>query len=313
MRNSDTTLINYLAAARAAQQQGAYDRRDLYLKSAIEDNPDADIAVSLTQAELQLAHNQTEYALATLTRLRSLAPQHLYVIKLLAKLYWELADWKSLSELLPELKRRKLFPSARMAELEQKSWTERIKITAATSTDALKRLWQAMPVTAKEIPIIVHTYVLELLRHHLHQEAEVLLRTTLNTQWDEQLIKDYGDLNLDSIKILETAEAWLSYHERSPYLLLTLGRLSVKQQLWGKAKSYFEASLSIKPMLETYKALGELSDLLSDPTTALEAYRKGIELILPDTSKNKSTAPSLARTTTQQRSPKPLAPRLSSH
>ena len=73
--HSDTELLNYLMAARSAQQQGAYDRRDEYLRLAHKAMPSADIAIGITQAELQLSHNQYEQALATLNHLSSIAPK----------------------------------------------------------------------------------------------------------------------------------------------------------------------------------------------------------------------------------------------
>src|SRR5690606_13388461 len=104
--NSDNQLLHYLAAARAAQRQGAPQRRDHYLYLAHKSMPNADVAVGLTQAELQLAHHQMEQALATLTHLRSLAPRHPYVLRMLMKLYRELRDWEHLRDLLPELRKR---------------------------------------------------------------------------------------------------------------------------------------------------------------------------------------------------------------
>ena len=68
---SESPLVHYLAAARAAQLQGKHDARDNYLKAAHEANPDAGLAIGVTQAELQLAHLQTEQALATLTHLHT--------------------------------------------------------------------------------------------------------------------------------------------------------------------------------------------------------------------------------------------------
>ena len=70
--------------------------------------PSADVAVGLTQAELQLAHQQYEQALATLMHVRSLSPKHNYVLKLLKKLYENLGEWKKLEEILPDLRRRKV-------------------------------------------------------------------------------------------------------------------------------------------------------------------------------------------------------------
>ena len=105
--SAETPLLNYLAAARAAQLQGAHERRVNYLQLAHECRPSAEVGVSLTQAELQLAHQQMEQALATLKHLKSIAPKHVYVLKLLSELYQQLGDWEQLKELLPDLKKRK--------------------------------------------------------------------------------------------------------------------------------------------------------------------------------------------------------------
>ena len=105
---SESPLVHYLAAARAAQSQGKHDARDNYLKAAHESNPDAELAIGVTQAKLQLAHQQTEQALATLTHLHSIAPRHDYVTMLLAQAFFELEDWGALVEILPDLRRKKL-------------------------------------------------------------------------------------------------------------------------------------------------------------------------------------------------------------
>ena len=51
IRSSETPLLNYLAAARAAQAQGDGQRRDNWLQMAYEQDPEAGSAVLLTQAE----------------------------------------------------------------------------------------------------------------------------------------------------------------------------------------------------------------------------------------------------------------------
>jgi len=100
IEHAENPLLNYLAAARAAQQQGNYDQRDNYLKAAHEAKPEAEIAIGVTQSDLQLASGQTERALATLMNLRSLAPKHDYVLKLLARVYSQIGEWELLAELL---------------------------------------------------------------------------------------------------------------------------------------------------------------------------------------------------------------------
>lgn len=114
-----TPLINFLTAAKAAQELGAYQRRDDYLRRAYQSNPTAQIAIGLTQAQLQLQHNQLEQALATLKHLRDLSPKHAYVLKLLQRVYWELQDWDNLIKLIPELKKYKVISREEAKRLQQ--------------------------------------------------------------------------------------------------------------------------------------------------------------------------------------------------
>ena len=116
--HSDTSLLNYLLAARVAQQLGAYDRRDDYLRLAHESTPTADIAISLTQAELQLSHQQYEQALATLNHLSSVAPRHDYVKKLQARVYQQLGDWDSLLGLLDQVRKSHFISAKKLHRIE---------------------------------------------------------------------------------------------------------------------------------------------------------------------------------------------------
>lgn len=275
---SDTSLLNYLAAARAAQQAGAYERRDRYLKAAIEENPEADVAVSLTQAELQLAHHQTEHSLATLTRLRALAPQHTYVMKLLSRLYDELEDWDRLADLLPELRRRRVLPPERLDELERAAALGRLA-RARGSTDRLHSIWDLLSRRMREDAEVVHAYVQHLIAAGGHATAERRLRQFLGKRWDETLARDYGLVRLDdAAKQLDHAEVWLRDHGRSPMLLLTLGRLCARNRLWGKARIYLESSVNAMPRAETYYELAQLLDQLGETGAAHEQYRIGLAL-----------------------------------
>lgn len=275
---SDTALLNYLAAARAAQQVGAYERRDRYLKEAIEANPEADVAVSLTQAELQLAHHQTEYALATLTRLRGLAPNHLYVLRLLARLYAELEDWERLAELLPELQRHRIFEPDRLAALERAAALGRLA-RAETGGGALTAVWDSLSRRMHADPLVLHVHVQRLLEAGAGTVGERRLRQYLERQWDEQIARDYGLVEHENPnRQLDHAEAWLKDHGRSPMLLLTLGRLAARNRLWGKARVYLESSIESGATPEAYHELGRLLDELGEIGAAREHYRAGLAL-----------------------------------
>ncbi|MCK4493050.1 MAG: heme biosynthesis protein HemY, partial [Methylococcales bacterium] len=91
--NSGAPLLHYLTAARAAQFRGAIDKRDEYLRKAADEKDGVDLAVGLTQAELNLSENQFEAAVKTLTKLNSLDPSHASVLKLLHQGYQSLGNW----------------------------------------------------------------------------------------------------------------------------------------------------------------------------------------------------------------------------
>ncbi len=283
-RHTDLPLLNYLGAARAAQQLGAHERRDEYLKLAHQSMPSADVAVGLAQAELQIGHNQLEQALATLTRLHGIAPKHGYVLKLLMRLYRELHDWERLRELLPELRKRGVGSNAELDEIEIEMHLALLEQGAqARDLAALQLTWNRIAKHVREQERMLCSYARHLIALEANAAAEPLIRDALKHHWSEELVYLYGKLaGPDPARQLANAEAWLKTQGKNPVLLLTLGRLSKRNHLWGKARAYLEASLGIRPRAETYQELGGLLEQLKDKETALQCYRKGMTLAVTD-------------------------------
>ncbi len=277
---SDNALITYLAAARAAQQQGAHDRRDHYLRLAHGSMPEADVAVGLSQAELQIAHGQMEQALATLRHLREIAPRHGYVLKMLMKLYLRLNDWQSLRNLLPELRRRKVVSESEYGHLSLEIHQALLEQAVRNADQAaLREAWSWLPKELARDEQLLLIYVTELMRQGETEEVEGLLRSALRHGWSQRLVYLYGQLQGgESKRRLDEAEAWLRDHEKDPVLLLTLGRLCLANQLWGKARAYLEASVQMAPTVETYQALGALLEQLGEPDKAMNCFRQGMAL-----------------------------------
>jgi HemY protein len=281
IEESETPLLNYLLAARAAQQQDADERRDEHLKRAHKTTPQADIAIGLTQAELQLAHGQTEQALATLTRLRELAPRHPYVLKLLSRLYAQVNEWSKLAALLPEIRKHRIITGDKLLQLERKAYTQFIHSAARSRTIySLEEQWKQVPKHYRNDPEIFQVYINCLLDNDQIAIAEKELRTYLGKHWEEMLVQLYGTIALPQpvSRYLDYAEAWLKDHGRSPMLLLTLGRLCSRLRLWGKARVYYESSVAIHPTVEAYAELGELLESLGELDSARECFQKGLAL-----------------------------------
>jgi HemY protein len=281
--NAETPLLNYLAAARAAQLQGEHERRDQYLQLAHESMPSADIAVSLTQAELQLAHQQMEQALATLKHLKSIAPKHVYVLKLLSELYQQLDDWQQLRELLPELKKRKACSPSELEQLESRIHLFSLQQAAGQDLPALENAWKQIPRKKRFQTSLVIEYARHLVSLNEPDKAIKEINQCLNKhrdkKWDDGVLIAYANINGSNPSIqLTVAEDWLKIKSSNPALLLMLARLSLKARLWGKARSYLEASIEIHPTISAYHELGNLLEQMGETDQARQYYRLGLDM-----------------------------------
>lgn len=279
--DDNSALLNYLMAARAAQQQGAYDRRDEYLRLAHESTPSADIAIGLTQAELQLSHKQFEQALATLNHLSSVSPRHSYVKKLQSRAYQQLEDWDSLSQILDDVRKLKSLDDTQFKQLELDAYLGMLKTSIRNvDGDKVEQIWRKLPKHLKSSAELLALYTAYLQQQKKDTEAETLIRNYLSDTWHDDLAYRYSELNgSDCKRQLETAETWLHNQPRNALLLLILGKLCLKCELWGKARNYFETSISIKPLAEAYLKLAQLlEDKMDEHDAAEQMYQQGLSV-----------------------------------
>lgn len=281
VRSSEMPLLNYLAAARAAQQQGDTERRDHYLYMAYNSTPTATLAIALTQAELQLAAGQMEQSLATLTNLDGRQGKHDYACRLLLQIYRDLRDWKHLHALLPELRKRGIVPEPELRELEKQVYGHMMQ-QAAQEQDIheLHRLWRALPRPLQEDAALLANYVHALIELEAAEDAEPLLRHALRRNWSDELVALYGLVeDSNTAKQLSRAEGWLRDHGKDSVLHLALARISMRNRLWGKARIYYETSIEGCPRVEAYHELGTLLEQhLHDKDAATECYRQAATL-----------------------------------
>lgn len=274
----DTPLLGYLVAARAAQMQSAYERRDAHLKNAIESDRHADVAVGLLQAELQMSREQNEQALATLRHLREISPRHDYVLYLSARLYRELGDWSALAELLPDLRKSRSFPAELLDELEARVSAELMQQAAEEhNVDGLRAYWKKVPRAMKQDVRVLNAYTNALDQLGLHEQASGVMRRSLDHHWDTGLVEQLGDISHPKpLDMLSHAEKWLKDHGRDPVLLLTLGKLAIQAELWGKARVYVESAIAHEPGPEAYALLAHLLEQMGEQAKAQAAYRDGL-------------------------------------
>jgi HemY protein len=279
---SDAPLFNYLQAARAAHLQGKDERRDEWLKLAYEHTPEAANAVLLTQAELQLDREQYEQALATLRRLEENSRDHSYALALMGRLYFRLQDWAQLAEILPRVQKQ-----GRVNQETIDKWTIRVhreNISHAADGDAIIAEWKKVAKRLRNNLAVLDAYYMSLMRVGLHEKAEKDLASALKSEWRAPLVRLFGLVEgPDPSKQLKRAEGWLATHGEDVDLLLAAARLCLRTGLWGKARSYLETVISLRPTPEAYQEYGRLLTQLGETDAAAEAYRAGLGMVAENT------------------------------
>lgn len=284
--HSSQPLVPYLAAARAASELGEHATADQLLEQARLREPKAAVAVALAQAQLLMARGEDERAVATLQPVRDKHPRHPLALRLLQQLYLRLGNWAALCELLPDLRRQRLLKDSELDALERQARSALLAQAAQSGERplaTLQQVWQQLPQASRQTPALVACYAEQLLGLGAGSEAEDVLRGALKGQFDERLAYLYGLAEgRDPARQLASAQAWLKAHPEHPGLLLSLGRLALRNQLWGKARDYFEHSLRLERRAETYGELARLLARLGEEERSNRLLQEGFGLFARD-------------------------------
>jgi HemY protein len=277
-RDAEFPAAHYLVAARAAELQGSAERREQWLNRAIEANPEERAAALILQAELHLKHHQTQAALASLDQLEATSEQNARGLMLLARVFRQTGDWQRLQALEPRLRDTGGIPTKLVDEAVAQIYLDRFKAAAkAADREELDKIWGDSPKSLRQRPDIVVAYARANVAKGDVTTAEEVLRASVDSNWDEATVLTYGELETrEPLETLERAERWLTDHPEDPSLLLACARLCIRAELFGKARSYLETSISIRPRLESYQLLAYLMDQLGEHERAAKALHDAL-------------------------------------
>jgi HemY protein len=281
-RDAEQPVTHYLAAAHAANLQGAAQRRDEWLSKALDVGAEHRAAVLITQAEMHLKHNQAQAAITTLEQLEARGVESPRALLLLARAYRQAGDWRRLEELEPRLRRTRGVAPTLADETVAQIYLGRIRAAADAADDAqLHALWKQAPRSLTQRPEIVTAYARAAMTQDAHDEAEAALRESIEREWAEATVLAYGELEMDEpFRTLERAEAWLADHPEDSALLLTCAQLAARAELYGKARSFLETSIAIQPRLEAYQLLATLMEQLGERERAMKAMNDALTFAL---------------------------------
>ncbi len=282
-KNSDTKLINYLIAAQAAQHQNAEDRRDSYLRLAHQAEPEAKVAIGLTQAQLQLDNRQYEQALATLNHLSVKHANHPFILKLLYVTHKKLQDWQAIIELLPALKKQNVFNPEKILKIENDSVEGILENESKKGElESLTNAWLTLPSNSRKNDDNLLCYAEMLIKFEQMDEAEKLVRPLVKKKSSSEVIELYGKIKSSTAsKQFGFLENWLNNHSKAPNsVYLALGKIAFNLALWGKARFYLERALRVEPSAESYFMMAKTLKQLDDDEHAAECYKQGLEFVI---------------------------------
>jgi HemY protein len=160
--------------------------------------------------------------------------------------------------LVEQLVKRKVFDAAQGEQVRIAAQREQLRALAHDAA-GLRDAWSRLPEATRIQPKVARAAALSFLQLGGDREAAEIIANSLEHEWDSELVDLYAECRpADGTRQLEQAERWLSSRSQDPALLRVLGLLCQRQQLWGKAQTYLEASLAVDNDWRTQLALGEM-------------------------------------------------------
>jgi HemY protein len=275
---SHIPYVNFLAAARAAQEQGRMEQRDTYLNAAYQAAPQERLAIGLSKAKLHEKAGQIEQALATLEDVSSLGHKNPQFTAMLLQVHQRTENWQGVQDLLSTAKKQKALSAEVLEKLQDDIYRNSLAVAQNKDT-----AWRALPREQRKQIQNIELYVKSLVLSGDVAGAEKLIRSTLSDDWSDALVRIYGQLQAEKPeKLFRKAEGWLHARPENPELNLAAGRLAVASNEPESAKQYLQAAISLGRLPAAYALLGEVFEADGDNAKALQMYRVGIQALVTE-------------------------------
>jgi HemY protein len=277
-------LANYIAAARSSFEMGDEAEADNILDKALT-LAHSELPVALTRARLHVQSGRYEKAIEILKPIDIKMPRQAAVLDLMHHIYIAQKNWRALEDMFPVMRKAKVLSNVEFEALEVLLACEKMKAQSEQSKSlliaerlpALQSLWKSFPRSVQKLPAVITAYAQALTENYQDQEAEVIVRKALSNNWYEPLVSLYGRLQVKEIHSqIRTVEGWLKSKPQDPALLLSMGRLMLRNQQWELAREYFQRSLNQQQSLETMVELARLMEKLGDHKKSADYYQQGL-------------------------------------
>lgn len=262
-----------LLAARAAHAMHNPEQRQQWLEIVARHDKEVRMARLMVETEMALADRRFDDAARHLDELRASGHRHLAVLRLAIQTEQGRGRWDEVARLARQLYRYGGITHDLVAPVLRSALVEQMRNAAGDAAE-LMRIWRSVTAEELEAPGFLTRAVPYLVGCGHHDLAVEAIQKVLDREWDSELAVLFGRCESTDLRAqLAVAEKWLEGHPEDAGLLLTLGRLCVRGQLWGKAQSYLEASLALAPSRMVHLELARLCETLERPDEAQAHYR----------------------------------------
>lgn len=260
-----------LLAARSAQLMRDDERQSLWSGRALALDGEIRPARLMVEAVMAVESQDFIAARVALDQLTRESGRHIAALRLSLRVEQGLGNWSAALRILRQLEKHKAMTAEQAAVLRRRAHRALID---DLDGDTLVRYLRDMDEADRNDPAVALSLSRALLKAGNPVEAARVVESALEEQWDGQLVALYGEVEGgDVLGRISHCEKWLQEHPRDAALLLALGRLCRQRELWGKARSYLEASLSVAPGRAAHVELARLLDYLGEPEAAAPHYR----------------------------------------
>jgi HemY protein len=277
--NLELSLVNAWLMAKLPEVDEKLRRETLdQVQEAL---PKTEAAITLLRAELCLREKNYPAAVQLLLELEPHSKKMPAVYLLMYQAKLGLADWVSAVALLAPIHDYGLMNHDEWLDSARRSYWQLFDPELARRRDKdgkiFRHAWEKRPTLLKEDATLAARYARCLMALDNDEAVELLLRNWLDKSWSADLVELYGWVEgVDIKRQLKQAEKWSLLHSDDPLLMLTLGRLCLRNQLWGRARDYFEQSYRRQPRPETSAELARLLSHLGEHEKSEKYYREGL-------------------------------------
>lgn len=164
-------------------------------------------------------------------------------------------------------------------------------LSGAKDADSLGTLWSGLSRNQRNVPEAISAYARRAAASGQTLAAMDELESALQRNWSELLIRTYGELGeAGADSRLRRAENWLDKQPNSPGLLLTLGRLCIYGQVWGKANEYLQRGLALEASAPLWESLGDCRNGQGATSDAAICYRNALRFTRGEATQMPSSA-----------------------